>query len=158
MKDDAVGECLIAAIGEVLGAAATPPIVHAWTQAYGFLANLFILTEQDVRQKAASISGYDGFIPMNVKGIHSASGEGVVLYLVPKSGLIPKAKKGQYAAIVVNDIPKVGESMLTANVSEESESELRLEVPDNGEMSNSHLLKTVVSGSQITVGMICGEV
>ncbi len=148
---------MIAAIGDVLGAAATPSIVHAWTQAYGFLANLFIQVEKDIRAEAASISGYDGFVPMTVKGVESANSAGSTLYLVPKSGLIPKAKKGQYAAIVVPDIPNVGESMLTANVSEESSSELRLVVPQNGDMANNHLMKTVKSGSIITVGMICGE-
>lgn len=111
--DDAVGECLIAAIGEVLGPAATPPIVHAWTQAYGFLANLFIQTEKDVRAQAAAASGYNRFTSMTVRDIDSSMGDGKGVYLVPASGLIPKAQKGQYAAINVKNIPGIGESMLT---------------------------------------------
>lgn len=84
--------------------------------------------------------------------------DGVILYLVPESGLIPKAQKGQYASIVVSGIPGIGDSMITAKVSEESTSDLRLIVPDNDEAANSHLLKTIESGSLLTVGMVCGEV
>lgn len=153
-----MGECLIAAIGEVLGGAATPPIVNAWTKAYGFLANLFIQTEKDVREQAASVSGFTGFTKMNVKEIDSAMSEGKVLYVVPASGLVPKALKGQYSAIVVDGIPGVGESMLTGIVTEESSTELRLLVAENGEKANTHLLKTVRKGSSITVGMVCGAV
>jgi len=64
--DDAVGECLIAAIGKVLGDAATPPIVNAWIEAYDYLAHIFITTENDVRTAAAKVAGYDGFANMSV--------------------------------------------------------------------------------------------
>jgi nitric oxide dioxygenase len=39
---DVVGRFLIQAIGQVLGDAATPDIVDAWTNAYGVLAGVFI--------------------------------------------------------------------------------------------------------------------
>jgi len=42
---DIVGKYLIQAIGQVLGDAATPPIVDAWTAAYGALAAVFINRE-----------------------------------------------------------------------------------------------------------------
>ncbi|WP_116366920.1 NO-inducible flavohemoprotein [Parahaliea mediterranea] len=43
-----VGECLLAAIAEVLGEAATPEILAAWGAAYGQLADLLIGAEESV--------------------------------------------------------------------------------------------------------------
>lgn len=52
-----VGSALIAAIGEVLGQAATPEIVAAWTRAYWYLADLLIAREEQIYAKAAQASG-----------------------------------------------------------------------------------------------------
>merc|ERR1711934_469621 len=46
-----VGHYLIGAVKEVLGDAATADIVSAWTQAYEFLAHLFIKTEAGLYAK-----------------------------------------------------------------------------------------------------------
>ncbi|WP_413039180.1 globin domain-containing protein [Roseofilum sp. Belize BBD 4] len=43
-----IGECLIAAMKDVLGEAATPEILEAWTEAYGALADIFIQREQEI--------------------------------------------------------------------------------------------------------------
>jgi len=43
-----VGESLLAAIKEVLGDAATPEVLDAWEEAYGFLANVFIAREKEL--------------------------------------------------------------------------------------------------------------
>ncbi len=43
-----VGESLLGAIKEVLGDAATPEIINAWEEAYGFLAKVFIAKEQEL--------------------------------------------------------------------------------------------------------------
>lgn len=43
-----VGESLLAAIKEVLGDAATPEIMNAWEEAYGFLAKVFIAKEEAI--------------------------------------------------------------------------------------------------------------
>jgi len=43
-----VGESLLGAIQEVLGDAATPEIMNAWEEAYGFLAKVFIAKEQEL--------------------------------------------------------------------------------------------------------------
>ena len=43
-----VGKCLLQAIQQVLGAAATPEIVSAWADAYGALAELLIGAEEEV--------------------------------------------------------------------------------------------------------------
>jgi len=46
-----VGESLLGAIKEVLGDAATPEIMNAWEEAYGFLAKVFITKEEELYTK-----------------------------------------------------------------------------------------------------------
>lgn len=46
-----VGECLLKAIQDVLGDAATPDVMAAWTEAYGALADIFINREQQIYQE-----------------------------------------------------------------------------------------------------------
>nr|WP_298718175.1 NO-inducible flavohemoprotein [uncultured Steroidobacter sp.] len=56
-----VGECLLEAIGRVLGDAVTPEIASAWTAAYWQLANLLIAAEEnEYRRKAALTGGWRG--------------------------------------------------------------------------------------------------
>ena len=43
-----IGECLLAAIKDVLGEAATPEILSAWAEAYGSLADIFIEREKQI--------------------------------------------------------------------------------------------------------------
>lgn len=46
-----VGECILEAIGKVLGEAATPEIVEAWKEAYFFLADILINREKELYSK-----------------------------------------------------------------------------------------------------------
>ncbi len=46
-----VGECLLQAIQDVLGDAATPEVMTAWTKAYQALAEIFIDREQQIYQE-----------------------------------------------------------------------------------------------------------
>lgn len=46
-----VGECILEAIGKVLGEAATPEIVEAWSEAYFFLADVLIAKEKELYSK-----------------------------------------------------------------------------------------------------------
>ncbi|GFE90074.1 NO-inducible flavohemoprotein [Steroidobacter agaridevorans] len=56
-----VGECLLEAIGRVLGDAVTPEIGAAWTAAYWQLANLLIAAEEkEYRRKAELTGGWRG--------------------------------------------------------------------------------------------------
>ncbi len=46
-----IGECLLAAMKDVLGDAATPEIMAAWTEAYNSLADIFIAREKEMYQE-----------------------------------------------------------------------------------------------------------
>ena len=48
-----VGECLLKAIKDVLGDAATEDVMTAWTEAYQALAGVFINREQQIYQNAS---------------------------------------------------------------------------------------------------------
>jgi len=63
-----VGECLLAAIEQVLGKeVATEGVLSAWGQAYGFLAAVFIQTEDGLRAKnARKRHGWVGWKEMKV--------------------------------------------------------------------------------------------
>lgn len=52
-----VGETLLAAIGQVLGDAATPEIIDAWAKAYGVIADAFIGVETEKYREAAEAPG-----------------------------------------------------------------------------------------------------
>jgi nitric oxide dioxygenase len=43
-----IGECLLAAMQDVLGDAATPEVMAAWTEAYNSLAGIFIEREKEI--------------------------------------------------------------------------------------------------------------
>ena len=50
----AIGECLLAAMKDVLGNAATPEVLKAWEEAYGALADIFIRREREIYQDGES--------------------------------------------------------------------------------------------------------
>ena len=43
-----IGECLLAAMKDVLGDAATPEVMEAWSEAYNHLADIFIQREKEI--------------------------------------------------------------------------------------------------------------
>ena len=49
-----IGECLLAAIKDVLGDAATPEVLQAWEEAYGALAEIFINREREIYKERDS--------------------------------------------------------------------------------------------------------
>ena len=49
-----IGECLLAAMKDVLGDAATPEVLEAWEDAYRALADILINREREVYQEQAS--------------------------------------------------------------------------------------------------------
>lgn len=63
-----VGECLLAAIAQVLGPeVATEEVLKAWGQAYGFLAAVFVQTEDGLRaSNARKRHGWTGWKTMRV--------------------------------------------------------------------------------------------
>lgn len=98
-----VGRHLIASIQEVLGEAATPGIVDAWTVAYQQLADLMSGHERKIySDKAAQESGWTGWRPFSVGKKIVESAEITSFYLYPTDGgkVMPHVP-GQYISIRV---------------------------------------------------------
>ncbi|MCM3747810.1 NO-inducible flavohemoprotein [Paenibacillus pasadenensis] len=93
-----VGENLLAAISEVLGDAATEPILQAWGDAYGVIANVFIEVEKDLyRQAEEAKGGWAGYREFKVQRKVKESEQVFSFYLVPlDGGELPAFLPGQY--------------------------------------------------------------
>jgi len=92
-----VGEHLMGAIGAVLGDAATPEIVDAWTAAYAVLASVFIGRERELYDAHKNWLGWRKFRitrrQREAEGIES-------FYLAPVDGApLPSYLPGQYVSL-----------------------------------------------------------
>jgi len=96
-----VGDQLIASIQEVLGDAATPDIIDAWTAAYNQLAQLMIGHETNLYAKQTnSTNGWTGWRPFIVKKKETESAEITSFYLYPADGgKVPAHLPGQYISV-----------------------------------------------------------
>jgi nitric oxide dioxygenase len=98
-----VGETLLAAIGQVLGDAATPEIIDAWAKAYGVIADAFIGVEAEkYREAAEAPGGWSGFRNFVVTRKVRESELITSFYLSPEDGgEISSYAPGQYITVRV---------------------------------------------------------
>ncbi|MTT31909.1 NO-inducible flavohemoprotein [Terrilactibacillus sp. BCM23-1] len=97
-----VGENLLWAIKHVLKDAATDEIIHAWAEAYGQIADVFISIENGLREEVTKKGGWDDFAPFKVADIKQESSIIKSFYLKPESGQpLPLYQPGQYISIRV---------------------------------------------------------
>ncbi|WP_085317231.1 NO-inducible flavohemoprotein [Derxia lacustris] len=110
-----VGQCLLRAIREVLGEAATDDILAAWAEAYGELAALLIAAEEKVyADTAAQPGGWRGTRRFVVARRVRESDEILSLHLRPEDGgALPAWLPGQYIALVLD----IGGATLRRNYS-----------------------------------------
>ena len=96
-----VGQHLLASIGEVLGNAATPELLDAWSAAYWQLANLMISTEATLyAAHAAKAGGWTGWRSFRVKAKVRESDERTSFHLYPADGgLVAEHVPGQYLSL-----------------------------------------------------------
>lgn len=95
-----VGRHLLGAIAETLGAAATPPLLLAWSEAYGALAKLFIDAEQALYARAGIEPGQTR--AMRVHSVVRESDEVIAIRMVPSDGgAVPAHRAGQYVSCTV---------------------------------------------------------
>lgn len=96
---DIVAVHLIGAIGQVLGDAATPEIVDAWTAAYGVLASVFINREKELYKADENWTGWRKF---RISRKEKEADDVVSFYLEPVDGVaLPKFLPGQYISLQV---------------------------------------------------------
>src|SRR5205085_10427150 len=103
-----VGGTLLAAIREVLGGAATEPILAAWAEAYQVLAELLIRAEAALYDEAAARpGGWRGWRNFVVRHKRRESDVITSFFLEPEDGgALADFEPGQYISIVV-DVPRL---------------------------------------------------
>ncbi|MBD8530953.1 MULTISPECIES: globin domain-containing protein [unclassified Massilia] len=98
-----VGKHLLAAISHTLGDAATQPLLDAWLEAYGSLANLLIAAEAEMYSTAGIEPGATR--PMRVTQVKRESANVLSIRFVPLDDKpLPPFKAGQYVSVAV-DLP-----------------------------------------------------
>lgn len=142
----AIGECLLFAIGDVLGDMATEAMIAAWTDAYTFLADTFISTETDLRESLANRAGFDGMVDMRIS---SKNDEGCIGF-VPLHHDVPPYSGGQFVAIVINEL------MTSMPLTKGSPNEITIKMRKNKEQATLALLNAKV-GDVLKVSMPCGK-
>jgi nitric oxide dioxygenase len=94
---DIVGQYLLAAMQQVLGAALTPEILEAWKAAYGQIADLMINREAQLYQKS---DGWTDWRDMKIAKKVRESEEVTSFYLEPCDGKpLPPFLPGQYISV-----------------------------------------------------------
>jgi len=106
---DIVANHLIASISEVIGTAATPEILEAWTIAYYQLAGIMIdIEKQMYKENAAKPGSWNGWRKFVIKKIIKESDEIKSFYLYPEDGKeIVEFHAGQFISIQVY-VPELG--------------------------------------------------
>lgn len=98
-----VGKHLIASIKEVLGDAAIPELIDAWTAAYMQLADVLIVAEKAIYDKnAVAEGGWTGWRFFKVAEKSKQTDNVTSFKLVPvDNGKMPEVKAGQYISVRV---------------------------------------------------------
>ena len=104
-----VGQHLLAAIKDVLGDAATEPILGAWGEAYAQLADMLIRAEAELYEQAATRpGGWRGWRHFIVRQKRRESDVITSFFLEPEDGAaVADFEPGQYISIAV-DLPQLG--------------------------------------------------
>jgi nitric oxide dioxygenase len=100
-----VGQCLLRAMGEVLGPkVATKEVIDAWAAAYGQLADILIAAEESCyAATAAKVGGWRGCRPFMLSKKVKESDEVTSFYFTPADGKpIVSYQPGQYLGLVAN--------------------------------------------------------
>lgn len=161
-----VGEHLLWAIKEVLGDGATPEVMKAWGEAYGFLADIFIARETDLREsKAKEVGGWKGWREFEVKDKVVESDEICSIYMKPKdNGKLPNFFPGQYIAVRIENEKFTTQRNYTLSSSPDSDNfriTVKREPPltkdcPAGQISN-YIHNSLNVGESIKVGVPCGD-
>jgi nitric oxide dioxygenase len=159
-----VGENLLAAIGEVLGEAATPEIVGAWAEAYQALANILIGREEDLyTNREKEEGGFRGHKDFVVAKKVKESDIITSFYLQRKDGSpVPEFHPGQYIALTLTIPNTTHQHTRNYSLSDcNSKDYLRISVkkeagtPDG--VASTYLHDKIEEGAVLSVGMPSGE-
>ncbi len=158
-----VGRHLMAAIGEVLGDAATAEVIAAWDEVFWLFACLLVAEESRQYERAGSTFSRP-FTPHTVVDVHRDTEDVTSFLLEPDEDPARPPLPGQYVGVAV-DLPDLGRQIRQYTVSSApGESPLRITVKrhradgDRPEgMVSTHLHERVRVGDRLQVGPAFGD-
>jgi nitric oxide dioxygenase len=162
-----VGKHLLAAIGDVLGEAATAEVIDAWGEAYSFLAELFVSREKSIyAEQVEAHGGWNGYRRFVVDRKVPENEIISSFYLKPQDhGAIPPFKPGQYITVKVSH-PTTPTSPRNYSLSDRpGVSHYRISVKrepsiESGSpvgLISNYLHDNVAQGDTLEIGPPCGE-
>ena len=154
-----VGECLLQAMKEVLGDAATPEIIDAWAAAYGQLADILINAEANLYAKQAmSTGGWEGQRAFTIAEKEQESELVTSFYLKPLDGKeIMAFKPGQYITLHLNlNGTTVMRNYSLSDTPNGQHYRISVKREEGGVVSN-HLHKHLAVGDTVQLSPPCGE-
>lgn len=154
-----VGSNLLASIQEVLSIPADHEVITAWSEAYGFLADILIGREGQIyREQQESEYGWNGFKDFIIADKIVESDVITSFHLTPKDGsAVPSYKPGQYITVRVPD-DNTGTTMRNYSLSSAPRPDyfrISVKAEPNGAVSNRLHHSDV--GSMLEIGPPCGE-
>lgn len=155
-----VGKALLGAIAHVLGDAATPEVMNAWTEAYNFLADVLINREAQIYQDHENLpGGWKGWRRFKIAQRHDENPEVTSFTLVPEDGKpVMKHKAGQYLSFKLN-IPGHGSQRRNYTISSTPSQEsykITVKRRDDGVVS-SWLHRSCPEGTILDVSAPAGD-
>ncbi|MBU3070949.1 NO-inducible flavohemoprotein [Aestuariicella sp. G3-2] len=154
-----VGECLMAAIGEVLGEAVTEEVADAWGAAYQQLADILIGVEANIYQANRERCG--GWVGDKVFKVVKKVQESDVItsfYLQPVEGEGPiEFTPGQYITLILDiDGETVRRNYSLSDAPGKQQLRISVKREEGGRVSN-YLHGRVEVGSELRVTAPCGD-
>lgn len=162
-----VGQHLLAAIKDVLGASATPEIIAAWAEAYGLLADIFTGREEQIyASQLAAPGGWNGYRRFTVQRKVAENPIITSFYLAPEDGgALAAFKPGQYITVKI-DHPTTPTSPRNYSLSDRpGTGHYRISVKrESGALADTpaglisnYLHDEVAKGDVLNIGPPCGE-
>lgn len=154
-----VGTCLLRAIKEVLGEAATDDIISAWAEAYQQLADILIAAEEDVyRDNAARKGGWRGPRAFRVANKIAESSVITSFYFEPvDGGELMAFQPGQYVTVLLTvDGQPLRRSYSLSDAPGKPYYRISVKRETHGVASN-HLHDNINVGDEIELLAPCGE-
>lgn len=154
-----VGENLIWAIGHVLGDAATPEIIDAWTKTYGVIADVFIQMEKALYDAEE----WHDFKPFKVVAMQEESNDIKSFTVKSEDIKLQPVKAGQYITVKVHPDGEENDalrhySICSVDVTEGIKFAVKRDVAgsEKGMVSN-YIHDTVKVGDEILLSAPAGE-
>lgn len=157
---DVVGQELIATLSDLGGELITPEITQAWTEAYQFLAGIFIQREQDIYQQQANVTGgWQGFRAFIISERREESEQILSFTLTPKDKrAVAEFQPGQYIGVQVRATGQAYDAIRQYSLSDASNGNAyRISVKCENEGEVSTYLHQLPVGSEVNVTSPAGD-